>query len=54
VHDHENFDRPTVVIEPDKMRRFVEQDVTKLVQRRTPFRMHVSYNENITPFSTLL
>jgi predicted amidohydrolase YtcJ len=50
VHDHENFDRPAVIIEPEKMRRFVEQDVTKLVQRRIPFRMHISYNENITPF----
>ncbi|SCW60492.1 hypothetical protein SAMN02927900_03012 [Rhizobium mongolense subsp. loessense] len=50
VHDHENFDRPAVIIEPDKMRRFVEQDVMKLVQRRIPFRMHVSYNENISPF----
>ncbi len=50
VHDHENFDRPAVIIEPEKMRRFVEQDVMKLVQRRIPFRMHVSYNENISPF----
>ncbi|MGN6825864.1 amidohydrolase [Paucibacter sp. M5-1] len=50
VHDHENFDRPAVVIEPDKMRQLVEKDVTKLVQRRIPFRMHISYDENITPF----
>ncbi|MGF7146424.1 hypothetical protein FHS96_000033 [Sphingomonas zeicaulis] len=50
VHDHENFDRPTLVIEPEKMRRFVAQDVAKLVQRRIPFRLHISYNENITPF----
>ncbi|MBY5648468.1 amidohydrolase [Rhizobium leguminosarum] len=50
VHDHENFDRPAVIIAPEKMRRFVEQDVMKLVQRRIPFRMHVSYNENISPF----
>ncbi|NKL36206.1 amidohydrolase [Rhizobium sophorae] len=50
VHDHENFDRPAVIIEPEKMRRFVEQDVTKLVQRRIPFRIHVSYDENISPF----
>ncbi len=50
VHDHENFDRPAVIIEPDKMRRFVEEDVKKLVQRRIPFRMHISYNENVTPF----
>ena len=50
MHDHENFDRPAVIIEPEKMRRFVEQDVMKLVQRRVPFRMHISYNENISPF----
>lgn len=50
VHDHENFDRPAVVIEPEKMRQLVEQDVKKLVQHRIPFREHISYNENITPF----
>ncbi|CDZ29066.1 amidohydrolase [Neorhizobium galegae] len=50
VHDHENFDRPAVIIEPEKMKRFVEQDVRKLVERRIPFRMHTTYNENITPF----
>lgn len=50
VHDHENFDRPAVIIDPDAMRRHVEQNVTKLVQRRIPFRMHISYDENITPF----
>lgn len=50
VHDHENFDRPAVIIDPDEMRRHVEQNVTKLVRRRIPFRMHISYNENITPF----
>ena len=50
VHDHENFDRPAVIIEPDKMRQLVERDVSQLVQRRIPFRMHISYDENITPF----
>jgi predicted amidohydrolase YtcJ len=50
VHDHENFDRPVVIIEPGKMWRLVEQDVARLVQRRIPFRMHISYDENITPF----
>ena len=28
----------------------MEEDITKLVKRRIPFRMHISYNENITPF----
>lgn len=50
VHDHENFDRPAVIIDPDKMRELVERDVSKLVQRRIPFREHISYDENITPF----
>lgn len=50
IHDHENFDRPAIIIEPDKMRRFVEQDVARLIQRNIPFRMHISYDENITPF----
>jgi hypothetical protein len=50
VHDHENFDRPAVIINPEQMRQHVEQNVTKLVRRRIPFRMHISYDENITPF----
>ena len=50
VHDHENFDRPVVIIEPEKMRQLVERDVSQLVQRRIPFRLHISYDENITPF----
>jgi predicted amidohydrolase YtcJ len=50
VHDHENFDRPAVIIDPEKMRQLVERDVAELVQRRIPFRMHISYDENITPF----
>lgn len=50
VHDHENFERPAIIIAPEKMQRLVEQDVAKLVQRRIPFRMHISYDENITPF----
>jgi predicted amidohydrolase YtcJ len=50
VHDHENFDRPAVIIEPEKMWQLVERDVSRLVERRIPFRMHISYDENITPF----
>ena len=50
LHDHENFDRPAVIIDKATMRRDIEEDVTKLVQRRIPFRMHISYDENITPF----
>nr|WP_241093812.1 amidohydrolase [Xanthomonas sp.] len=50
LHDHENFDRPAYVIDPELMRAKSEEDITKLVQRRIPFRMHVTYNENISPF----
>jgi hypothetical protein len=50
LHDHENFDRPAVVIDPEQMRQHVAQNVSKLVRRRVPFRMHISYDENITPF----
>lgn len=50
VHDHENFDRPAVIIEPAKMRELVERDISKLVARRIPFREHITYDENITPF----
>lgn len=50
VHDHENFDRPTLIIEPAKMHQLVERDVARLVERRIPFREHISYDENITPF----
>ena len=50
VHDHENFDRPAVIINTDSMRQYMEEDISKLVKRRIPFRMHISYNENITPF----
>jgi predicted amidohydrolase YtcJ len=50
MHDHENFDRPAVIIDPSQMQQHVQQNVAKLVERRIPFRMHISYNENITPF----
>ncbi len=50
VHDHENFDRPAVILDPDRISRHVEQDIAKLVRRRIPFRMHISYDENISPF----
>jgi predicted amidohydrolase YtcJ len=50
LHDHENFDRPAVVIDKEVMRRYIEEDITKLVEKGIPFRMHISYDENITPF----
>ncbi|MBV8252348.1 MAG: amidohydrolase [Chitinophaga sp.] len=50
LHDHENFDKPAYIIDKDTMRQYIEEDVAKLVKRRIPFRMHISYNENITPF----
>ncbi|NML38553.1 amidohydrolase [Chitinophaga sp. G-6-1-13] len=50
LHDYENFDEPAVVINADTMRHYIEEDVSQLVKRRIPFRMHISYNENISPF----
>ncbi|MBO9634898.1 MAG: amidohydrolase [Chitinophagaceae bacterium] len=50
LHDHENFDRPAVIINQDSIRHFTEEYIRKLVIKRIPFRMHISYNENITPF----
>jgi predicted amidohydrolase YtcJ len=50
LHDHENFDRPAVIIDKEVMRRYIEEDITKLVEKGIPFRMHISYDENITPF----
>ncbi|MBP4138389.1 amidohydrolase [Flavobacterium geliluteum] len=50
IHDHENFDKPTYIIPKERMIQYAEEDVRKLIQKRIPFRMHVTYNENITPF----
>jgi predicted amidohydrolase YtcJ len=50
IHDHENFDRPAVVIEEAAMRRYITEDITKLVENGIPFRLHISYDENITTF----
>ncbi|MFE4540928.1 amidohydrolase [Streptomyces scopuliridis] len=50
LHDHEDFDQPAIIIDPELMRSKVEEDFAKLVKRRIPFRVHLSYNENITPF----
>ena len=49
LHDHENFDQPAIIVDKDAIRRFVHADVARLVKRRIPFRIHVSYNENIGP-----
>ena len=50
IHDHENFDKPTFIVPKEKMRQYAEEDIRKLIQKRIPFRMHVTYNENLTPF----
>jgi predicted amidohydrolase YtcJ len=50
LHDHENFDRPAIVVDPELMRMKTADAVTKFVERRMPFRIHLSYDENITPF----
>lgn len=50
IHDHENFDKPTYIIPKERMMQYAEEDVRKLIEKRIPFRMHVTYNENLTPF----
>jgi predicted amidohydrolase YtcJ len=50
IHDHENFDKPLYLIPKERMMQYAEEDVRKLIQKRIPFRMHVTYNENLTPF----
>jgi predicted amidohydrolase YtcJ len=50
IHDHENFDRPAVIIDEEIMHRYIQEDITKLVENGIPFRLHISYNENITTF----
>lgn len=50
LHDHENFDKAAIVINQDSLRHFTEEYIRKLIIKRIPFRMHFSYNENITAF----
>jgi len=50
IHDHENFDKPAYIIDKNMMTQYAEEDLKKLIKKRIPFRMHISYNENITPF----
>jgi predicted amidohydrolase YtcJ len=50
VHDHENFDKPAIIIPKEKMRKYAEEYIRKLIQKRIPFRMHMTYDENLTPF----
>ncbi|MGS2737899.1 amidohydrolase [Sinomicrobium sp. M5D2P17] len=54
IHDHENFDRPAVIIDEEIMHRYIREDITKLVENGIPFRLHISYNENITSFLDVL
>ena len=50
LHDHENFDRPAIIIDKGAMDRYIRKDVPELIKRRIPFRMHITYGENITSF----
>ncbi|KGO88466.1 exoenzymes regulatory protein AepA precursor [Flavobacterium rivuli WB 3.3-2 = DSM 21788] len=50
LHDHENFDEPAVIIPKEVMMKYAQEDLRKLIQKRIPFRMHVTYNENMTTF----
>jgi predicted amidohydrolase YtcJ len=50
LHDFENFDKPAIIIDKDSMDKYIRKDVSELVKRRIPFRMHITYGENITSF----
>jgi predicted amidohydrolase YtcJ len=50
LHDHENFDRPAIIIDKDTMDRYLNKDLPELIKRRMLFRMHITYGENITSF----
>ena len=50
VHDHENFDKPAIIIPRETMYKYAEEYTRKLIQKRIPFRVHMTYNENLTPF----
>ena len=54
LHDHENFDKPAIIVNPDSMDQYIRKDVTELVRRRVPFRMHITYGANITSFLNAL
>ncbi|MDW3195054.1 MAG: amidohydrolase [Cytophagales bacterium] len=46
--DYENFDRPPHILDPELIKEVISQDVSELVKRRIPFRIHVTYDENLT------
>jgi predicted amidohydrolase YtcJ len=50
LHDHENFDEPAIIIPKEVMMKYAQEDLRKLIQKRIPFRMHVTYDENMTTF----
>ncbi|OOQ58416.1 amidohydrolase [Mucilaginibacter pedocola] len=50
VHDHENFDKPAIIIPYETMKKYAEEYIRKFIEKRIPFRAHMSYNENLTPF----
>ncbi|HEV2360405.1 MAG TPA: amidohydrolase [Acidimicrobiales bacterium] len=50
LHDHENFDQPAIIADREAVRRFVQEDIARLIERRIPFRVHATYNENVESF----
>ncbi|MDH3424509.1 MAG: amidohydrolase family protein, partial [Gemmatimonadota bacterium] len=46
--DYENFDQPPHLLPEDHIHEVISQDVGQLVRRRIPFRIHATYDENIT------
>lgn len=46
--DYENFDMPPHLLQEEFIQEVIELDVSELVKRRIPFRIHATYNENLT------
>ncbi|MEP4038519.1 amidohydrolase [Pseudophaeobacter sp.] len=46
--DFENFDQPAHILDHNKLFEEMKIDIARLVARRIPFRVHGTYDENIT------
>ena len=48
ILDYENFDKPPHLIDTGHIYEVIIKDIGQLVKRRIPFRIHCTYNENLT------
>lgn len=49
LSDWENFSAPTYVVDPDVIREVGTREIMKLAQHGLPFRIHVTFDENVGP-----